>query len=42
VWTTGIGSIIRHTGGLFKDGGLLQKMVDVIKDNVMKVEQFDM
>ncbi|XP_076078517.1 E3 ubiquitin-protein ligase listerin-like isoform X2 [Mytilus galloprovincialis] len=39
VWTTGIGSIIRQTGGLIKDGGLLQKAVCVIKDKVISVQQ---
>lgn len=42
VWTTGIGSIIRQTGGLIKDGGLLQKAVCVIKDKVISVQQIQM
>ncbi|VDI25159.1 Hypothetical predicted protein, partial [Mytilus galloprovincialis] len=39
VWTTGIGSIVRQTGGLIKDGGLLQKAVRVVKDKVISVQQ---
>ncbi|XP_052088236.1 E3 ubiquitin-protein ligase listerin-like [Mytilus californianus] len=39
VWTTGIGSIVRQTGGLIKDGGLLQKAVNVVKDTVISVQQ---
>lgn len=41
VWMTGLGSIVKQTGGLLKDGGLLEKIVHVIKDKVLTVEQLD-